>query len=107
MKPLSDRQCLSPLAGRFSLSVEEMPGAGEVQGDTLVLRGPHHLVVADRPAGLNDGTHPFADGLKVLAGAGVRAIVEPGGSVRDDEVVEAAHNEGVTLYFTGARHFFH
>jgi phosphoribosylaminoimidazolecarboxamide formyltransferase/IMP cyclohydrolase len=43
----------------------------------------------------------------VLAGAGVRAIVEPGGSVRDDEVVQAAQNEGITLYFTGARHFFH
>jgi phosphoribosylaminoimidazolecarboxamide formyltransferase/IMP cyclohydrolase len=55
----------------------------------------------------SDAFFPFADGLKVLAGAGVRAIVEPGGSVRDDEVVEAAQNEGVTLYFTGARHFFH
>ncbi|HYA50810.1 MAG TPA: bifunctional phosphoribosylaminoimidazolecarboxamide formyltransferase/IMP cyclohydrolase, partial [Streptosporangiaceae bacterium] len=55
----------------------------------------------------SDAFFPFADGLKVLAGAGVRAIVEPGGSVRDDEVVQAARNEGVTLYFTGARHFFH
>src|SRR5439155_1439854 len=55
----------------------------------------------------SDAFFPFADGLKVLAGAGVRAIVEPGGSVRDDEVVTAAENEGVTLYFTGARHFFH
>jgi len=55
----------------------------------------------------SDAFFPFADGLKVLAGAGVRAIVEPGGSVRDDEVVGAAQNEGVTLYFTGARHFFH
>ena len=55
----------------------------------------------------SDAFFPFADGLKVLAGAGVRAIVEPGGSVRDDEVVEAAQNEGITLYFTGARHFFH
>jgi phosphoribosylaminoimidazolecarboxamide formyltransferase/IMP cyclohydrolase len=55
----------------------------------------------------SDAFFPFADGLKVLAGAGVRAIVEPGGSVRDDEVVQAAQNEGITLYFTGARHFFH
>ena len=55
----------------------------------------------------SDAFFPFADGLEVLAGAGVRAIVEPGGSVRDDEVVGAAQNEGVTLYFTGARHFFH
>jgi phosphoribosylaminoimidazolecarboxamide formyltransferase/IMP cyclohydrolase len=55
----------------------------------------------------SDAFFPFPDGLKVLAGAGVRAIVEPGGSVRDDEVVRAAQNEGVSLYFTGARHFFH
>jgi phosphoribosylaminoimidazolecarboxamide formyltransferase / IMP cyclohydrolase len=55
----------------------------------------------------SDAFFPFPDGLKVLAGAGVRAIVEPGGSVRDDEVVQAAQNEGVSLYFTGARHFFH
>jgi len=43
----------------------------------------------------------------VLAAGGVRAIVEPGGSVRDDEVVAAAAAAGVSLYFTGARHFFH
>jgi phosphoribosylaminoimidazolecarboxamide formyltransferase/IMP cyclohydrolase len=58
-------------------------------------------------AAASDAFFPFADGLKVLAGAGVRAIVEPGGSVRDDEVVQAAQNQGITLYFTGARHFFH
>jgi phosphoribosylaminoimidazolecarboxamide formyltransferase / IMP cyclohydrolase len=55
----------------------------------------------------SDAFFPFPDGLRVLADAGVRAIVEPGGSVRDDEVVQAAENEGVSLYFTGARHFFH
>ena len=55
----------------------------------------------------SDAFFPFADGLQVLADAGVRAIVEPGGSVRDDEVIAAAAAAGVTLYFTGARHFFH
>jgi phosphoribosylaminoimidazolecarboxamide formyltransferase/IMP cyclohydrolase len=55
----------------------------------------------------SDAFFPFPDGLKVLAAAGVRAIATPGGSVRDGEVVEAAENEGVSLYFTGARHFFH
>jgi phosphoribosylaminoimidazolecarboxamide formyltransferase / IMP cyclohydrolase len=43
----------------------------------------------------------------VLVDAGVRAIVEPGGSVRDEDVVAAAAAAGVTLYFTGTRHFFH
>ena len=55
----------------------------------------------------SDAFFPFADGFEVLAEAGVRAVVEPGGSVRDAEVVEAARKAGVALYFTGTRHFFH
>ncbi|RAY15073.1 bifunctional phosphoribosylaminoimidazolecarboxamide formyltransferase/inosine monophosphate cyclohydrolase [Actinomadura craniellae] len=57
--------------------------------------------------GASDAFFPFPDGLEVLTAAGVRAIVEPGGSVRDDEVIAAAEKAGVTLYFTGVRHFFH
>jgi phosphoribosylaminoimidazolecarboxamide formyltransferase/IMP cyclohydrolase len=57
--------------------------------------------------GASDAFFPFADGLQVLADAGVRAVVEPGGSVRDDEVVAAAEAAGITLYFTGVRHFYH
>ena len=55
----------------------------------------------------SDAFFPFADGPAVLIEAGVRAIVQPGGSVRDDETVEACRAAGVTLYFTGTRHFFH
>ena len=55
----------------------------------------------------SDAFFPFPDGLQVLAAAGVSAIVEPGGSVRDGEVVKAAADAGTSLYFTGARHFFH
>ncbi|WP_241385475.1 bifunctional phosphoribosylaminoimidazolecarboxamide formyltransferase/IMP cyclohydrolase [Rhodococcus sp. CH91] len=55
----------------------------------------------------SDAFFPFADGLQVLTEAGVKAIVQPGGSVRDNEVVEAAREAGVTLYLTGARHFAH
>ncbi len=55
----------------------------------------------------SDAYFPFADGLQVLTDAGVRAIVEPGGSIRDGEVIAAAQAAGVSLYFTGARHFFH
>jgi phosphoribosylaminoimidazolecarboxamide formyltransferase / IMP cyclohydrolase len=64
----------------------------------------------DRAAGTaaaSDAFFPFPDGLEVLAEAGVRAIVEPGGSVRDEEVIAAAHKAGLTLYFTGVRHFYH
>jgi phosphoribosylaminoimidazolecarboxamide formyltransferase/IMP cyclohydrolase len=55
----------------------------------------------------SDAFFPFADGPQILLDAGVRAIVQPGGSVRDEEVVAAAQAVGATMYFTGARHFFH
>jgi len=55
----------------------------------------------------SDAFFPFADGLQVLLDAGVRAVVQPGGSVRDAEVIEAAQAAGVTLYLTGTRHFAH
>jgi phosphoribosylaminoimidazolecarboxamide formyltransferase/IMP cyclohydrolase len=55
----------------------------------------------------SDAFFPFADGFEVLAEAGVRAVVQPGGSKRDAEVVEAARRAGVPLLFTGTRHFFH
>jgi phosphoribosylaminoimidazolecarboxamide formyltransferase/IMP cyclohydrolase len=55
----------------------------------------------------SDAYFPFADGFQVLADAGVRAVVEPGGSIRDQLVIDAAQAAGVSLYFTGTRHFFH
>ena len=55
----------------------------------------------------SDAYFPFPDGLQVLADAGVRAVVEPGGSVRDNDVVAAAQAAGIALYFTGTRHFWH
>lgn len=55
----------------------------------------------------SDAFFPFADGPKILFDAGVRAIVQPGGSIRDEEVIAAAKAAGVTMYLTGTRHFFH
>ena len=55
----------------------------------------------------SDAFFPFADGVQILLDAGVRAIVQPGGSIRDEEVVEACRAAGVTLYLTGTRHFAH
>jgi len=72
-----------------------------------------HLAVSragERAAGsvaASDAFFPFADGLQVLLAAGVRAVAQPGGSKRDDEVVAAAAEAGVTMYLTGTRHFFH
>jgi phosphoribosylaminoimidazolecarboxamide formyltransferase/IMP cyclohydrolase len=55
----------------------------------------------------SDAFFPFADGLQVLLDAGVRAVVHPGGSIRDEEVAQAARDAGVTMYLTGTRHFAH
>ncbi|HEY4993112.1 MAG TPA: bifunctional phosphoribosylaminoimidazolecarboxamide formyltransferase/IMP cyclohydrolase [Nakamurella sp.] len=55
----------------------------------------------------SDAFFPFADGPEILIAAGIRAIVQPGGSVRDPEVVAAAESAGVSMYLTGTRHFFH
>jgi len=55
----------------------------------------------------SDAYFPFPDGFEILAEAGVRAVAEPGGSVRDASVVAAAEAAGVALYFTGVRHFYH
>jgi phosphoribosylaminoimidazolecarboxamide formyltransferase/IMP cyclohydrolase len=64
----------------------------------------------DRAAGsvaASDAFFPFPDGLEILIEAGVRAVVEPGGSIRDQLAIDAAQAAGVTLYFTGVRHFYH
>jgi len=50
---------------------------------------------------------PFRDSVDTAASAGVKAIIEPGGSIRDDEVIESANEHGIALYFTGVRHFLH
>src|SRR5262249_56969855 len=55
----------------------------------------------------SDAYFPFPDGFEVLAEAGVLAVVQPGGSVRDGEVIAAAAAAGGTMYLTGPRHFFH
>ncbi len=55
----------------------------------------------------SDAFFPFPDGLEVLIDAGVRAVVQPGGSMRDDTVVDAATAAGLTMYLTGSRHFYH
>jgi len=64
----------------------------------------------DRAAGsvaASDAYFPFADGFEILAEAGVAAVVEPGGSIRDHLTITAAEQAGIGLYFTGVRHFYH
>jgi phosphoribosylaminoimidazolecarboxamide formyltransferase/IMP cyclohydrolase len=55
----------------------------------------------------SDAFFPFADGVEALAAAGIEAVIQPGGSKRDEEVIEAANEHGVAMVFTGKRHFLH
>jgi phosphoribosylaminoimidazolecarboxamide formyltransferase/IMP cyclohydrolase len=64
------------------------------------------LSLAGTAAG-SDAFFPFPDGVEVLAAAGVTAVVQPGGSIRDEEVVAAANRLGLSMAFTGRRHFRH
>jgi phosphoribosylaminoimidazolecarboxamide formyltransferase/IMP cyclohydrolase len=62
---------------------------------------------AQGAAAASDAFFPFADGVEALAEAGIEAVIQPGGSVRDEEVVEAANRHGIAMVFTGRRHFLH
>jgi phosphoribosylaminoimidazolecarboxamide formyltransferase / IMP cyclohydrolase len=71
-------------------------------------------IAADRSAGraaggacASDAFFPFRDGLDAAAAAGITAVIQPGGSVRDDEVIAAADEHGIAMVFTGERHFRH
>jgi phosphoribosylaminoimidazolecarboxamide formyltransferase/IMP cyclohydrolase len=55
----------------------------------------------------SDAFFPFADGLITAAEAGATAIIQPGGSMRDQEVIDAANERGLAMVFTGMRHFRH
>jgi phosphoribosylaminoimidazolecarboxamide formyltransferase/IMP cyclohydrolase len=55
----------------------------------------------------SDAFFPFRDGIDVLARAGAKAVIQPGGSLRDEEVIAAADEHGLAMVFTGVRHFRH
>ena len=75
--------------------------------DRANAEGPAGVERARGAVAASDAFFPFADGLQILLDAGVQAIVAPGGSVRDAEVIAAADAAGATMYFTGTRHFAH
>lgn len=76
----------------------------------LAIRKAREHAEGKDPAGsilVSDGFFPFADGLELAAEAGIEAVVQPGGSRNDDEVIEAANDHGITMTFTGTRCFRH
>ena len=67
-------------------------------------------LAGDKAAGCalaSDAFFPFPDNIELAAAAGVTAIIQPGGSIRDDEVIAAANRHGLAMVFTGVRHFRH
>ena len=87
-------------------------GAGNVNrldaATTAVHRARNHQPsLLEGSVAASDAFFPFPDGLQVLIDAGVSAVVQPGGSVNDEAVIEAANKAGISLYLTGIRHFSH
>ncbi len=93
-----DGMTLGVGAGQMSRVDSARIAAIKAQNAGLTLAGS---VVA------SDAFFPFRDGLDVVVNAGARAVIQPGGSVRDDEVIAAADEHGVAMVFTGVRHFRH
>ncbi|NUP74095.1 MAG: bifunctional phosphoribosylaminoimidazolecarboxamide formyltransferase/IMP cyclohydrolase, partial [Sinomonas sp.] len=95
-------------ANTLGVAVESAAASGVDAPGGASGAGAGHAPERSRGAvAASDAFFPFADGLQILIDAGVKAVVQPGGSVRDEEVVAAAKAAGVTMYFTGSRHFFH
>ncbi len=86
-------------------------GAGQMSridaSEIAVMKAEKSGLSLENSAIASDAFFPFADGLLAAAEAGARAVIQPGGSVRDDEVIAAADEHGLAMVFTGARHFRH
>lgn len=83
----------------------DIQSAGGARAQDVLADAPEQRSIGAVAA--SDAFFPFADGLQVLIDAGVKAVVQPGGSVRDEESIEAARAAGITMYMTGTRHFAH
>ena len=104
------------LGGRATGDADAGAGAGAPASSDVDSAGGANAaeIVSDAPERRSEGAvaasdafFPFADGLQILLDAGVKAVVQPGGSIRDDQSIEAAKAAGVTMYLTGTRHFAH
>ena len=70
-------------------------------------QGRGRAALAAGSAVASDAFFPFRDGLDVVVDAGAACVIQPGGSMRDDEVIAAANERGIAMVFTGVRHFRH
>ena len=91
------------LQDRVILATGAYGGLGEAAAKAAGIAEP----LAKGSVVASDAFFPFADGLEIAASAGATAIIQPGGSIRDNEVIEAADKAGLAMVFTGMRHFRH
>jgi len=83
-------------------------GAGQMSRVDSVKIAKMKAILSTEGAVLaSDAFFPFRDGVDMAAAAGITAIIQPGGSVRDEEAVQAADEHGIAMIFTGVRHFKH
>jgi phosphoribosylaminoimidazolecarboxamide formyltransferase/IMP cyclohydrolase len=83
-------------------------GAGQMNRVNSTRIAAHHGGEAIKGSAVaSDAFFPFRDGLDALADAGATAVIQPGGSIRDEEVIAAADEHGIAMVFTGIRHFRH
>ncbi|MBZ0273556.1 IMP cyclohydrolase [bacterium] len=102
-RKLADRICFQRLGMSFyELQARDPERARQIQSDAAELRGG-----IDGAAMISDGFFPFRDGVDVGLSEGVRAVIQPGGSVNDYQVIEACNEVGATMVFTGERLFKH
>ena len=92
-------------AGQMSRVDAARIAARKAEDAAKALGLPKPLTVGSVVA--SDAFFPFADGLLTAAEAGATAVIQPGGSMRDDEVIKAADEQGLAMVFTGVRHFRH
>jgi len=92
------RRTLGIGAGQMSRVVSSRSAAMKAADEGLEIKGA---------AMASDAFFPFRDGIDAAAENGISAVIQPGGSVRDDEVIAAANEHGMTMLFTGMRHFRH
>jgi phosphoribosylaminoimidazolecarboxamide formyltransferase/IMP cyclohydrolase len=95
---VKDKMTLGVGAGQMSRVVSAKIAAMKAKDEGLTLEGA---------AIASDAFFPFSDGLEVLAEFGIKSIIQPGGSKRDSEVIDAADRHGIAMVFTGMRHFRH
>jgi phosphoribosylaminoimidazolecarboxamide formyltransferase/IMP cyclohydrolase len=93
-----DNRTIGVGAGQMSRVVSSKIAAMKAKDEGLEVQG---AVMA------SDAYFPFRDGLDVAAEFGIKAVIQPGGSKRDDEVIAAANEHGIAMVFTGMRHFRH